>query len=92
MPAGLDAPLDEVAALSGGEQQRLCLARALVRDPELLVLDEATSALDPDTERAILARLLDGRRTILMAAHRVPAGAGRVLRIDAGQITTLGAD
>ncbi|WP_110204944.1 ATP-binding cassette domain-containing protein [Nocardioides daejeonensis] len=86
LPGGLDAPLGELAALSGGEQQRLCLARALVREPELLVLDEATSALDPATEAAVLGRLLDGRRAVLMVSHRSPESPGcAVLRLEAGR-------
>ncbi|EFQ82219.1 ABC transporter, ATP-binding protein [Aeromicrobium marinum DSM 15272] len=76
LPAGLDTPLREIAGLSGGEQQRLCIARALVRDPELLVLDEATSALDTGTEERVLGQLLDGSRAVLLVTHR-PAERAR---------------
>jgi ABC-type multidrug transport system fused ATPase/permease subunit len=76
LPGGLQAPLHELAELSGGEQQRLSVARALLRDPELLVLDEATSGLDPDTEQRLLDRLLDGTRAVLMVTHRGAPGRG----------------
>lgn len=86
LPAGLQAPLQELAGLSGGEQQRLAIARALVRDPELLILDEATSALDRATEREVLAGLLGGGRAVLMVTHRgVPEIPGTVLRLEDGR-------
>ncbi|RNL79956.1 ATP-binding cassette domain-containing protein [Nocardioides marmorisolisilvae] len=87
LPGGLQAPLHEVAELSGGEQQRLAIARALAREPELLILDEATSALDADTESRLLASLLDGSRAVLMVTHRAVAdGAGAVVRLDEGRV------
>ncbi|MBO9520033.1 MAG: ABC transporter ATP-binding protein [Nocardioidaceae bacterium] len=82
LPGSLQAPLQEVAELSGGEQQRLSIARALVRRPDLLILDEATSALDRDTEARVLASLLDGSRAVLMVTHRDLVGSeGVVLRL-----------
>lgn len=75
LPGGLTAQLHELAELSGGEQQRLSIARAIIRDPELLVLDEATSALDPRTEERVLEGLLDGSRTVLMVTHRLSSRA-----------------
>ncbi|HEV7206419.1 MAG TPA: ATP-binding cassette domain-containing protein [Jatrophihabitans sp.] len=87
-PGGLDADLHENVELSGGEQQRLSIARALLRSPELLLLDEATSALDPDTEERVLGRLLDGSRAVVLVTHRVSQFARRrtdlAVRIEAG--------
>ncbi|HMG46787.1 MAG TPA: ABC transporter ATP-binding protein [Allosphingosinicella sp.] len=73
LPQGLGTIVGEGGALiSGGERQRLALARALLRAPSLLVLDEATSAIDIESEAGILARLraLEPLVTILMIAHR----------------------
>lgn len=74
LPAGLETVVGEQGArLSGGERQRIGIARALYRDPDVLILDEATSALDNATERAIIEAVsaLRGRRTLLMIAHRL---------------------
>jgi ATP-binding cassette subfamily C protein len=89
LPGGLSAPLHEMTALSGGEQQRLSIARAIVRDPELLVLDEATSALDPATEDRVLDGILDGSRAVLMVTHRLSARvrADVAARLDDGRLT-----
>jgi ATP-binding cassette subfamily C protein len=72
-PDGLDTMLgDRGVLVSGGERQRLALARALLRRPALLVLDEATSALDPDSEARVLSAIdgLHGRTTIVVITHR----------------------
>jgi ATP-binding cassette subfamily C protein len=73
MPQGLDTIVGERgASLSGGEKQRLGLARALLRRPKLLILDEATSALDPENEERIYKAIqeLHGEMTILIITHR----------------------
>jgi len=88
LPGGLQAPLQELAELSGGEQQRLAIARALAREPELLILDEATSALDSDTEARLLTSLLDGSRAVLMVTHRAVADhPGAVVRLVNGRVS-----
>lgn len=72
-PDGLDTQLGHGGQrFSGGERQRLCLARALLRDPDLLILDEATSALDQRSERAILQIIADLRQTmtVVIVTHR----------------------
>ncbi|MDG5747988.1 ABC transporter ATP-binding protein [Qipengyuania sp. XHP0207] len=73
LPDGLDCPLGEGGrALSGGERQRIALARALLREPDLLILDEATSAVDPASEAQIAQAVaaLEGRCTVLIIGHR----------------------
>lgn len=86
LPQRIDAPVgDRGVLLSGGERQRLALARALLREPDLLVLDEATSALDAETEARILqtVRALRGRCTVVFCTHReaVRAVADQVIEI-----------
>lgn len=90
MAQGLDTIVGERGALvSGGERQRIALARAVLRKPRLLVLDEATNALDVAGERDIVARLraLVPRATIVIIAHRPETIAlcDRVLHFDAGR-------
>ncbi len=81
-------------SLSGGERQRLSIARALLKDPPILILDEATSALDADTEAKVM-RALDEvmkNRTTFVIAHRLSTvrKASRILVFDAGRIVETG--
>lgn len=93
LPGGLACPVgDGGRALSGGEVQRLLLARALLNDPALLILDEATSALDPANEALIAAALerLRGSVTVVIIAHHgaLSALADQTIRLVGGRIAT----
>jgi ATP-binding cassette, subfamily B, bacterial len=73
LPQGYDTPVgDRGGQLSGGQRQRIALARALVREPAILILDEATSALDPATEAEIMTTLerIASERTVIFITHR----------------------
>jgi ABC-type multidrug transport system fused ATPase/permease subunit len=95
LPQGYDTILGEHATtLSGGERQRLALARAIIRNPAILVLDEATSSLDEETQQLVqeaLQAFVRGRTTLLIA-HRLStlAIAHRIAVMDAGRIVDVG--
>lgn len=95
LPHGYDTLVGERGQkLSGGQRQRLSLARAVLRDPPVLVLDEATSAVDNETEAAIqrsLERVAQGRTTLVIA-HRLSTvrNAHRILVMEEGRITEAG--
>ncbi len=95
LPMGYDTVIGEQGwNLSGGQRQRIALARAILREPEVLVLDEATSALDSESEQAVqeYIKQIHGKRTILVVAHRTSTiqGADRILVLQDGQIVEEG--
>lgn len=95
MPAGYDTVIGEGGfSLSGGQRQRLAIARALFKDPAILILDEATSALDSESEYLVqqaLFHLLKGRTTLVIA-HRLATvlNAHRIVVLDGGKIVESG--
>ena len=95
LPAGYDTVIGERGTrLSGGERQRLAIARALLRDPPILILDEATAHLDAEAEQALqeaIARLTAGR-TVLVIAHRLVTAsrADRIVVLDRGAVVEEG--
>ncbi len=95
LPAGYDTPVGERGLkLSGGEKQRVAIARTLLKNPPILLLDEATSALDSHAERAIQNELeqISWQRTTLIIAHRLSTivHAQQILVIDGGRIVERG--
>lgn len=91
LPRGYDEMVAELgASLSGGQRQRLAIARALLRQPAILILDEATSQIDPESERQINEALasLRGACTLLTIAHRVSGmrAADRIVVLEAGEV------
>ena len=95
LPQGLDTAVGERGLkLSGGEKQRVGVARAILKDPKILVLDEATSALDSETEREVQAALKEAAkgRTTVAVAHRLStiAAADQILVMEDGKIAETG--
>ena len=95
LPQGYDTAVGERGLkLSGGEKQRVGIARTLLKNPPILILDEATSALDTDTEREIQQELraMGEGRTVLTIAHRLStvADADQIIVLEHGQIVEIG--
>ncbi|MEK9719813.1 MAG: ABC transporter ATP-binding protein/permease [Quisquiliibacterium sp.] len=95
LPKGLETPVGERGLkLSGGEKQRVAIARTMLKDPAILILDEATSALDSRNEQAIQGalRVAAAGRTTLVIAHRLSTiiDADQILVMDQGQIVEAG--
>jgi ATP-binding cassette subfamily C protein len=94
LPSGLDTRLGEQGVrVSGGERQRIAIARALYHHPAVLVFDEATSALDDQTEREVVQAIdaLRGARTIIVIAHRTSTvrTCDRLIMLDRGRVASL---
>lgn len=94
LPQSFDTVLDSGSKLSGGEQQRLTIARAIVADTPILILDEATAFADPESEFLVQQALnhLTARRTVLVIAHRLRTitAADQIVVLDGGRIVQLG--
>ncbi len=95
LPQGLDTRVGERGgSLSGGQRQRIALARAVIRDPQLLILDDATSAVDPSVEQAILAGLREtsSGTTVLVVAYRMATIllADEVVYVEEGRVADHG--
>lgn len=95
LPDGYETPVGEMGSkISGGQRQRLAIARALLKDSPVLILDEATSNLDVETEREVNAaiRELQSGRTTLTIAHRLSTvqNADRILVLEQGRVVEQG--
>lgn len=95
LPDGYDTQLgDQGMSLSGGQRQRIAIARAIIRDPSILLMDEATSMIDAESERLIgdAVRAFSRGRTVIVIAHRLSTviDSDRIVVMDAGRIVDQG--
>lgn len=95
LPNGYDTMVEEGGSnLSGGEKQRISIARAMLKDAPIVILDEATSALDAENEHEILAAIdeLTHNKTVIMIAHRIQSvqKADHIIAVDRGRIVQEG--
>ena len=95
LPDGYDTVIGEGgASLSGGEKQRLSIARAIMKDSPIIILDEATANVDPENEKDLVTAIeaLTRKKTILMIAHRLKTvrNADQILVVDQGRIVQQG--
>ena len=94
LPLGLNTEVSQSnsSGFSGGQRQQLLLARALIRNPRVLVLDEATSALDNITQKKVLDSVLQLNSTVLMVAHRLSTvmNFDRIVMLRKGKIVESG--
>lgn len=95
LPDGYNTVIGENgASLSGGEKQRLSIARAIMKDAPIIILDEATANVDPENERDLMEAIqeLTKEKTVLMIAHRLKTvrKADQIFVIDKGQIVQYG--
>jgi ATP-binding cassette subfamily B protein len=96
LPNGFQTQLGENGAiLSGGQKQRIAIARALYRDPEVLILDEASSSLDPVSQRYVqnaIEFLLSEKKTVIVISHRLSSiqSAGKIIVLKGGRVVEEG--